>query len=143
MQTVDIYIDTDIKGPRRCDGSYIYIVAVQTSAGTADIGNQKKVEDTTENQLTLLALETALKRLNKPCHLVLHLECHYVASALKNKWYVNWHNHDWLTAKNEPVRDAEKWRRIEYLLNEHDFEVKLKEPHTYRDWMQRELKKGE
>jgi len=141
--TVDIYIDTDIKGPRRRDGAYLYIIAVHTDKGTADAGNRIRAEDTTENQLTLMAIKTALKRINKPSHIVFHLECAYVANALKNRWYEEWRRHNWQTAKNDTVKDAEIWRDIEYLLNAHDFEVRLKEPHTYRNWMQRTLQEGE
>lgn len=143
MKTVDIYIDTSIKGPRRCDGWYLYIVAMETGAGTADMGDTGKVEDTTENQLTLFALETALKRLTKPCYLVLHLENNYVAGALKNNWPNQWKYNGWMTQKNKPVSDIEKWQSILSLLNAHEFRVCLKEPHTYREWMQRKLKEKE
>lgn len=140
MQTIDIYIDTSLKGPKRRNGSYLYIIATQTNAGPADAGNMGSLQDTTENQATLTALEAALKRIKKPCRLILHLECRYVAGALENGWYKQWRQQAWMTAKGRPVCDAEKWRTIEYLLNAHDFEVRLKEPHSYREWMQRTLR---
>ena len=138
--TVDIYIDTSIKGPKRRDGTCLYIIAVQTAAGVADAGNMEQMEDTTESSLTLAALEKALERITKPCELVIHLECDYVAAALQNRWFEQWREHGWMTAKGKEVSDAEKWRHIEYLLNAHGFEVRLKEPHSYREWMQRTLK---
>lgn len=143
MQTVDIYIDTSIKGPKRRDGSYLYIIAMQTSAGPADVGKMDSLEDTTEHQATLTALEAALKRIAKPCRLILHLECQYVAGALLNGWYKQWRQQAWMTQKGKPVCDAEKWQSIEYLLNAHDFEVRLKKPHSYRDWMRRTLSEKE
>ena len=140
MRTVDIYIDTSLKGPRRKDGSCLYILSFTTAKGlTADLGQWIRREDTTENQLTLLGLESALKHLQEPCRLILHLECAYLASALENRWYEKWREEGWMNAKNVPVRDAEIWRSIEYLLNAHDFQVCLKQPHTYREWMHREL----
>ena len=143
MKTVDIYIDTSIKGPKRRDGWYTYIIAMDTAAGTADTGDTIKVEDTTENQTTLFALEAALKRIKKSCHLVLHLENNYVAAALKNRWYEQWWHDGWLTAKNKPVCDVAIWQNIQCLLNAHDFEVQLKQPHTYREWMKEKLKEKE
>lgn len=143
MQTVDIYIDTSIKGPKRREGSFLYIVAMNTSAGTADLGNMDTIPDTTENHLTLSALEAALKRITKACRLIIHLECAYVAGALQNKWYEQWRQQGWMTAKGKSVCDVEKWQSIQYLLNAHEFEVRLKEPHTYREWMQRTLKEKE
>lgn len=139
MQTVDIYIDTGIKGPKPRQGSYMYIVAMETNKGTADIGNMKTLPETTENGATLAALEEALKRIAKPCKLVIHLECNYVATAFQRDWISQWKNNDWKNARGKPVADAEKWRSIEYLLNAHEFSVCYKEPHTYREWMQREL----
>ncbi len=143
MKTVDIYIDTSIKGPKRRDGWYIYIIAIDTAAGTADAGNTVKAENATENQATLFALEAALKRIKKSCHLVLHLENNYVAAALTNRWYEQWRHAGWMTAKNKPVCDVATWQSIQYLLNTHEFEVILKQPHTYREWMQRKLKEKE
>lgn len=140
MKTVNIYIDTSIKGPRRRDGACLYILAFCSGSGkTADAGRRIRQEDTTENQLALLGLEAALKRLREPCRLILHLECAYVASALQNRWLETWRYNGWMNAKNAPVRDAGTWQAIEYLLNAHEYEVKLKQPHTYRDWMRREL----
>lgn len=140
MKAVDIYIDTSIKGPRRRDGSCLYILAFAAGNGrVADTGGRIRREGTTENQLALLGLDAALKRLRESCRLTLHLECAYVASALQNRWFDGWRYNDWVNAKNEPVRDADTWQSIEYLLNAHEFRVELRQPHTYRDWMRREL----
>ena len=143
MKTVDIYVDASIKGPRRRDGWWTYIIAFQTGSGTADAGDTGKAENTTENQATILGLEAALKRINTSCHLVLHLECEYVARVLINGWLEQWPYNGWMTAKNKPVSDCENWQSIRSLLSGHDFEVRLKEPHTYREWMQRKLKEKE
>lgn len=142
MKTVHIYIDTSIKGPRRRDGEVLYIMAFEAANGkTADVGNRIKREDTTENQLTIVALEEALKRLNTACRLVLHLECGYAAAVLQNRWYEQWRYNGWMSTRNEPICDAEIWQSIQYLLNAQEFEVVLKQEHTYRDWMRRELGK--
>ena len=143
MQTVDIYIDTSIKGPKRRHGTYMYIIAMQTDKGTADVGNMDSVSDTTENHITLLALEAALKRIKKPCYLIIHLECSYVAAVLRNGWYKAWQENGWKTNRKTDVQDVEKWRAILKSLNEHAFEVRLKEPHTYREWMSRTLSEKE
>lgn len=143
MQVVDVYIDTSIKGPKRRHGTYLYIIATQTSKGPADVWWMEPVPDTTENQLALRALEAALKRITKPCHVMIHLECPYVAGALENRLYTRWRDNGWITARNKPVCDVAIWQSIEYLLNAHDFEVRLKQPHTYREWMQRTLSEKE
>lgn len=134
MQVVDI---------KRRHGTYLYIIAMETGKGTADVGNMESVQDTTENHLTLLALEAAIKRITKPCHIILHLECPYVAAVLKNGWYKQWQSNGWKTNKKKEICDVENWRRILEFLNAHDFSVRLKEPHTYREWMRRTLSEKE
>lgn len=144
MQTVDIYIDTSIKGPRRRDGVCQYIIAFKAANGvTADTGDKIRAADTTENRLTLLGLEAALKRLKAPCALIIHLECSHVAAVLNNGWLEEWKYNNWMTKKGAPVADAKKWQSIQYLLNAHEFQVVLKEEHSYREWMKRELVKTE
>lgn len=141
MRAVDIYVDTSIRGPRRGDGSCMYILSFTDGGGrTADAGGRIRRTDTTENQLALLALEAALGRLREPCALELHLECAYLAAALENRWYDRWRRDGWMNAKNAPVRDAETWRSIRCLLNAHEFRVLLGQPHPYREWMGRELR---
>lgn len=140
MKEVSVYVDTSIKGPRRRDGMCLYILSFQAANGkVADMGRRIMRKDTTENQLTLLGLEGALKHLKVPCALCLYLECAYVATAISEKWYEKWRYGGWMNAKNKPVRDAEIWQSIEYLLNAHEVEVRLKQENPYRGWMWREL----
>ncbi len=140
MRTVSVYIDTSIKGPRRRDGSCLYILAFQASGGgTADAGGWIRREGATENQLALLGLECALRRLKEPCRLLLHLECRYAAAALRNKWYEEWERNGWRNAKGRPVADADLWRSIQYLLNGSELEVLLQADHPYQGWMRTEL----
>ena len=142
MKYINIYIDTSIKGPRRRDGACQYIIAYEATNGkVADTGNRIFVEDTTENHLAIIGLQAALSRLKAPCHINLYLECFYVAAALRNRWYLEWRYADWMTAKGNPVQDAEMWQDIESLLCPHTFQVFLKQPHPYRDWMRMELLK--
>lgn len=140
MQTVDIYIDTSIKGPKRRNGSYLYIIAFTTSAGTADTGIKVDMENTTENQATLYALEAALKRLNKPCKITFYLECPHVFGTLRERWFEYWKENGWRTKKGTQVSDVDKWQSIEYLLDKHEYNVRFHAAHSYREWMQRELR---
>ncbi len=143
MRTVEIFIDTGIKGPKPRDGLYMYIMATETSSGTADVGNSSYLEDTTEHKATLVALEEALKRLKQPCQLEIYMEDSYVAAVLVNGWIKGWQENGWLNAKKEPVADKEKWSSIQYLLNAHTFQIHIKEHHSYREWMARTIKEKE
>ena len=142
MKYVNIYIDTSIRGPRRDDGACLYIIAYEASNGkVADAGDVLVDKDTTENHLTITGIRAALLRLKFPCHITLYLECSYVAAALQNRWYLEWRYSGWITARGKPVQDALIWQEIERLLYPHTFDVVLKQPHPYREWMDRELMK--
>lgn len=141
MRQVDIYLDTSIRGPRRANGGYMYILAYKTTKGTADCGNYKRLEDTTQNQLNLKALEEALGRLNGPCELTIWTDCKYIASALNSKWYEAWGANDWKTAKGQNVSDAETWIKVIDLLAIHSFKLRYNESHEYKAWMKKEIER--
>ena len=142
---VNIYIATGIKGPQKRRSSYIYLLETRKANGeNYDKWQWMAMEgETTENQAAVYALEAALNRITCPCRLTIWTDCVYLAAALENRWYETWREHDWSNKKGQPVADVDKWRRIENLLNVHEFEVRAGEHHEYSDWMRREIKKKE
>lgn len=138
---VNLYIDTSPKGPRRGKRTYLYILAVQTAKGTADVGNRAEVEDATESQATLRALNEALGRMKCPARITIWLECEYVAGAILQGWPETWKKQGWTTSKRNPVKDAELWQSVLGKMGIHEIEVRIKEHHEYREWMRRELEK--
>lgn len=138
-KVVNIYLATSIRAPSRQPGCYLYILETQTAKGPATITKKELLEESTENQSTLLALCEALGRLRMSCSLHLYLDCSYVAAALSQGWYREWEYHSWMNKKGRPVTDGEIWRQTSSLLRPHDFQVHLKEPHSYREWQQREV----
>jgi len=143
MQAVDIYIDTGIKGPKRRHGSYIYKIATTKNGRLYDVGSMDILENTTENSLTVHALEAALKRINHPCRLTIWLNCPYAASVLANRWFDLWAENGWKNSKNGPVCDAACWQDIRDMLASHEYEVRLKEHHQFSDWMKWMLREKE
>ena len=140
MKEVNVYICTSIRGPQRRDGAGMYILSYTAANGqTADKGKVIFRQDTTENQLAVLALAEALSCLKTPCRLKLYLDCCYVAATLKGRWYEKWRYEGWMNAKNHPISDAEAWQVIESCLAAHDLEVLLGQAHPYHGWMLREL----
>lgn len=140
MKEVNIYICTSIRGPQRRDGAGMYILSYTAANGkTADKGNMVFCQDTTENQLAVLALAEALACLKTSCRIKLYLDCCYAAAALKGRWYEKWRYAGWMNARSQPVSDAETWQMIESRLAVHDLEVLLGQEHPYRRWMLREL----
>lgn len=138
---VNIYIASSVKGPRRQDGSYIYILETPTAAGPATYQNQGKLEDTTMHQIQLHALEEALTHIRQQCYMTIYTDDAYIVGAMTNGWAKDWERNAWCNKKGEPVADAEKWQQILSLLNGNEVLYALCHGHSYKDWMQRELKK--
>ena len=67
LKIVNLYIETDLHGPRRQDGTVMYLLEAQTSKGTGTRDKIIPIPDTTEHHLVLEALEEALGRINQSC----------------------------------------------------------------------------
>ena len=142
MQTVNLYIKTSIKGPKRKAGAYQYLLNTETSKGPYEKMQMKTLSVSTEHQLTLSALLEALERINRPCKLHVYLEDIYVANGL-TKWATKWAQNGWRNAKGKDVADADKWQQVLELLAEHELTVHIKEAHSYKEWMRWQLEKKE
>lgn len=136
MKEVNLYIDTSIKGPKRRDGSYMYILDYTTEAKKQhQVNDICRIPNSTENMLTLEAITAALSRLKLPCTLHIYLECRHVANAFRNGWLENWKSNGWKNAKGETVADAERWQQVCELLDKHEYHIHMQERHEYKSWM--------
>lgn len=141
LKTVNLYIETDLHGPRRQDGTVMYILEAQTSKGAATRDKTIPIPDTTEHHLTLEALEDALGRINQSCQVEVWLADRYIADAINSGLMQQWQIRDWQTAKGKPVTDADLWAAIAGHLRKHIVTLHPAEHHGYRTWMQDQLKK--
>ena len=82
LKTVNLYIETDLHGPRRQDGTVMYLLEAQTSKGTGTRDKIIPIPDTTEHHLVLEALEEAMGRINQSCQVDVWLQDHYIAGAI-------------------------------------------------------------
>ena len=81
LKIVNLYVETDLHGPRRQDGTAIYVLEAQTSKGAATRHKIVPIPATTEHHLVLEALEDALGRLTQcsgggMADGPLHIGCH-------------------------------------------------------------------
>ena len=93
----------------------------------------------TYHSIVLRALIEAMKRLTKPSEVHIHTEDVYILSMLENN-VDNWAENGYLTSKGEPVSNADQWREIHDIAQNH---LLLSEPgkHTYTKWMIERMKK--
>ncbi|MBD5550455.1 MAG: hypothetical protein HDQ96_04660 [Lachnospiraceae bacterium] len=141
MDRVHIYTYTDIRGPRKRTGYYIFLLEQETAKGQATLHKIEKVETPeTENRIQLLAVIKALRRLRKNCDLVIHTHSEYVAAGINQSWLQKWVETGWITGKGEPVANRPEWEEMAELLNAHEFEFHAGR-HAYSEWMEREIRR--
>lgn len=141
MKEVHIYLYSTIKGCRKCNGAYTYILETETSRGEATISKTEPVENVTAHKSVLLALIAALRRIRRTSYLVIHTDSNYVASNVRNS-LARWKKTGWKTARGEVVKHPEEWQEIERLLQPHSFEVVVSSGHSYYQWMKTEAEKA-
>ena len=77
-------------------------------------------EDTTNNQMELLAPIKALKEIPKGSKVQIFTDSKYVKSGI-TEWIHNWKKNGWKTANKKDVSNKELWTELDLLNNE--FEI--------------------
>ena len=78
------------------------------------------VENTTNNQMELLACIKALGALKQPCKVDLYSDSAYVVNSFLQNWLVNWKLNGWKGANKKPVKNIELWQQLDALCNTHE-----------------------
>lgn len=73
---------------------------------------------TTNNRMEIMAVIQALKALKRPCHVIIHTDSQYVKKGM-TEWMVNWKRREWRTADRKPVKNADLWRELDALVQDH------------------------
>ena len=141
LKIVNIYIETDFRGPRRQDGTVVYLLEMKTRKGGRAKGAIIPIQETTEHHMVIAALEEALRRITESCQIELWLSDRYVAGAIEGSLLQQWWIRGWRTARNRTVADADLWESIAGNLSKHVASVHLAEFHEYRLLMQEEIRK--
>ena len=84
---------------------------------------------TTNNQMELTAVISALSALKRPCTLTLHTDSSYVKDGI-TKWIHNWKKNGWRTADKKPVKNADLWIRLDELTSLHQIEWRWVKGHN-------------
>ena len=97
-------------------------------------GKNKKVisgskNNTTNNQMELLAAIKALSNFNKKKSLKVFTDSNYVKDGI-TKWIRNWEKNNWKTSAKKPVKNQELWKKLDKLAKFHDVEWKWVKGHS-------------
>lgn len=143
MEKINLYVHTDVKGKRTAPGHYIYVLEFMTSRGPATLTAKEEVEDCTNKKAELRAINSALKRLTKPCAVLIHAENVNLLAALQNEWYRKWEEDGWKNSRGLEIEDTEEWQEFSGLMKENTLLGAVKDDHSYLSWMVSECEKDE
>jgi ribonuclease HI len=77
---------------------------------------------TTNNRMELLAVIEALTALQQPCKVKLYSDSTYVVKAMNEGWVQNWRRNGWRNAQHKPTPNADLWKRLLSLCEQHEVE---------------------
>jgi ribonuclease HI len=136
---VNLYIKTNITSPKVRKGIGGYVLEAVTSKAPATLTYFTPIEATAAGADTEILL-MGLRRIVKSCQLTVYTDQSHVAAALE-RWLSIWIRNGWKNTKGKTVDNADKWIEISSLLQPHHYQVALKQDHSYREWMESELKR--
>ena len=112
MKSVEIYTDGACKGNPGPGGWGAVLISA---------GREKEIFGgeslTTNNRMELMAVIEALRALNQPCAVVLHLDSEYVRKGI-TEWIAGWKARGWRTASKQPVKNVDLWQILDDLVSQ-------------------------
>lgn len=144
MQSVNIYLETNIKGLKQTEGYISYVLEYKCSNGTIVTREEFiKLYNATANQAYLKACILAIQRLNKPCKVNIYCGSSYLVNAVNKQWLSEWEKNNWKNAKGADIKNMEQWQQLYKEWIKHSVEFILVDKHEYSHWQQEEIKKRE
>lgn len=131
---VNIYFQTTFKRPNQHEGKYIFILEYLTSKGPATFTKSGALEGNM-NEANIKTLNLALDCLTRTEDLTIFTDNCYVAGLI-DTYMDQWKANGFKNSKGEPV--SEEIAKL-YRVKKAHTEVRLKEHHSYKDWMERSL----
>lgn len=140
MPIVNIFVGTDLRGPKKRRGKYIYVIQFISSNGKkAELTDGGIEDDMSENSIALSALLHALRRLNKPCNLHIHIENHYFRNTYLNGWAQEWQRNGWKKGNGTIPANMDLWYQLLAELKDHTVVIEPIGRHEFAEWMRMEL----
>lgn len=138
MDNVDIYIEISKMTPAPIHRKYMYLLETTRKDGTLATRESLEEIDATLHQTSLHAVNAALSRMTRPCHITIHMQDPYIGNMTRN--LPRWKETGYRTAKGAPIKDAEEWETFSIYYTRHDITFVVGQ-HSYSKWMQGEMKK--
>lgn len=140
MATVNIYVETNIKGVGKKKGKYIYLLETETSKGLATIHDIKEIEATKDVAL-LSALVAAVGRLKQyPGQLNVYVTSEQLKLNIVH-YLRYWAKRNFCKADGRRLSHWQEWKTLYEKTTIFDMRVYNK-THSYTNWLLKELDKA-
>lgn len=143
MQTIKIFIQSQIAGPRKATAKYGYVIESHTAGGIRTLVEIGCLKDASANRLTAAAAARALARTRPGDRITIITDNAQLKAAIERGWVKNWHAAGWINSKEKPVANADIWKLILAGLQGREIRIDLQEGSEYREWLAREMEKVE
>ena len=114
---VEIYTDGACKG-NPGPGGWGVLLRYYSEDTSSEKTAQGAEAMTTNNRMELTAVIEGLSLLLYPCQVELYSDSKYVIQGM-TEWLDNWKKNQWRTAKKEPVKNDDLWRRLDQCTQQH------------------------
>ncbi|MDD4508090.1 MAG: ribonuclease HI [Eubacteriaceae bacterium] len=121
MKQIIIYTDGGCRGNGKNDKNIGAIGGILIyQAGQQKKEFKKAFPNTTNNQMELMAVITALQMLKEPCQVTIHSDSSYVVNAYKQHWVDGWKKKGWTRGKAGALKNKELWVTLDQLVQKND-----------------------
>ena len=87
-------------------------------------------KNTTNNRMELMGVVVGLESLKEKCQVVVVSDSKYVVDAVEKGWLKKWRSNGWMRTKSEEAKNADLWKRIWTLMENHEVRFKWVKGHS-------------
>jgi ribonuclease HI len=142
LEEVKIFINAYHTGTWKT-GTGTYTVVLEHFSPEKGIKTKELIDgytETTKNRIALLASIAALRRMLRPCKIILAINSNYLINAIDNGNWLAWLETG-KTSKRKPVKNLDLWQQLYDLAMIHEMEFVFMEKNSYSDYMLREMQR--
>lgn len=120
MKVVHLYTDGGCRGNGK-DGENLGAIGGVLIYPEKNVTKEYKqaYENTTNNQMELLAVIEGLKLLKESCEVHIYSDSAYVVNAYLQNWIGSWKAKNWTRGKAGALKNREIWIELDQLVNRH------------------------
>jgi ribonuclease HI len=86
--------------------------------------------ETTNNRMEIMACIEGLKSLKQKSSVVVFSDSKYLVDSIDNKWVYGWRNKNWMKSKSRKVPNADLWKTLLELTEQHEVEFRWVRGHN-------------